>query len=230
MVTRLKDPCISINDAERWLELRDLANATRVLKAVEVKAYYVFGLIHDIGQCVSCLMAAPKAWPDKYLPALSIFASAVELMGRCLIGNQTDDVNENLRVGFFYLAHPTEQPPPKCINSTQYQDVVVTTEIQYTVNDLVALRNYGAHGQATIKSALPPVDNQLLEALREPFAKAIETYWTGLQYDKEYCVRMGEAKMMPYANRAEPLKNIIDLAARNEAMSDWAYSSNWSVI
>lgn len=235
MVSRLKDYTVPVSDPGRWLRLREMADVTNVLTPVEVKAYYVFGLIHEIGQSVGYLMTAPDAWPAKYLPAISIFASAIELMGRCLTGNTTDSVNANLRVGFYYLAHPTEYPPPKDISDADCQKTVVKTTQAYSVADLVALRHYGAHGQATVGSGLPTVDNELLEALRDPFGTAIETYWCGLvegcgvKANTEFCIRMGEAKVVPYAGRDEPLINIVDLAAGGQSMSQWVFNSNWSV-
>jgi hypothetical protein len=228
MVARLHNPRVSVNDASRWLKLRDLANVSKVFAPVEIKAYYVFGLIYDTGLSVDWLLKAPNAWPNTYLPALSVFASAIELLGRCLTGNTSDRVNENLRVGFFYLAHPTNIPPQISITDAEYQSTVVKTRpgMSYRVADLVTLRHYGAHGQATTRNALPNIDNELLETLRAPFGTAVETYWTGLQENDEYCTRMAQARVCAYANRAEPLRRVIDIAARG-AMSQWVFDLTW---
>ena len=96
MVGRLCNPNVRVDDASRWLRLRELAGAAEIFTPVEVKAYYVFGLVYDIGLSVDWLLKAHDAWPNTYFPALSVFASAIELLGRCLSGNASNQVNENL--------------------------------------------------------------------------------------------------------------------------------------
>ena len=225
---RLADVKVPVLDALKWEQLRTLAQADHTFAPVEVKAGYVIGLIDDICQSVQCLVKAEKAWPEKYLPAFGVFASAVDLFGRCLTGNRTLCVNENLRVGFWYLFHPSNIPPPKALSSDKAAAVLVTTSISYAVDDLVALRHYSSHGQAASKD-LPSIDNQLLAQFPRPLGDAIETYWSALLNDAEYCRRLGDALIDPYANRAEPLKKTLACFQAGCAAGDLFYGLDWQV-
>lgn len=118
----LAEPNATVYNANDWEQLRtEVANAR--FTAVEIKAFYVIGLILEICASVDCLLKADSLSEDghplayqvfrsggRYLPAFGVFASGIELLGRCLTGNNTPQVNENLRVGFHYLASPTATP------------------------------------------------------------------------------------------------------------------------
>lgn len=215
-------------DASKWEQLKALAHADHIFAPVEIKAYYVIGLIDDICQSVQCLLKADNAWPEKYFPAFGVFASAVDLFGRCLTGNRTLCVNENLRVGFWYLFHPSKIPPPKALSPDKAAAVLVTTTISYTVDDLVALRHYSSHGQAASKD-LPSIDNQLLAQFPRALGDAIETYWSNLQNDAEYCRRLGDALIDAYANRAAPLSKTLRYFDGGCAAGDLFYKLDWQV-
>jgi len=226
---RLADANVPVVQANKWEQLKQLANAKDIFTPVEIKAYYIIGLVDDICQSVQCLVKADKGWPEKYLPAFSLFASAVDLLGRCLTGNRTLNVNENLRVGFWYLFHPTPTPPSRSLKPANATAALVTTpHLPYTVTDLVALRNYSAHGQAA-QNNLPGVDNELLAQFPEPIGDAMETYWSALQSDVEYCTRLGDALIDPYANRAEPLSKTLNYFAQGHAAGDMFYRLDWNV-
>ena len=226
---RLADINVSVQHANKWEYLKHLAEANPIFTPIEIKAYYVIGLIDDICQCVQCLVRADKGWPEKYLPAFSLFASAVDLLGRCLTGNRTLDVNENLRVGFWYLFYPTLEPSPRSLDRATAAAVLFTTpSFSYTVDGLVALRHYSAHGQA-VGDNLPGVDNKLLERFPKQMGVAIETYWSALQENVEYCHRLGDALIDPYANRAEPLKKTLAYFTQGLAAGDLFDRLNWRV-
>jgi hypothetical protein len=226
---RLADVNVSVINANKWERLKELACANHIFTPAEIKAYYVIGLIDDICQSVQCLVKADKGWPEKYLPAFSLFASGVDLLGRCLTGNHTLNVNENLRIGFWYLFHPTREPPLRSLNPADATAVLVTTPYSsYTIENLVALRHYSAHGQAAGDN-LPNVDNKLLEQFPRPIGDAIETYWTALQNNVEYCGRLGDSLIDPYANRAEPLSKTLHYFAQGLAAGDLFYRLNWQV-
>ncbi len=226
---RLKDVNVAVLHPSKWQQLSQLAGANAIFTPVEIKAYYVIGLLDDICQSVQCLAKADKAWPEKYMPALGLFASAVDLFGRCLTGNTTLQVNENLRVGFWYLFHFSASAPPKSLRPSEAASVVVATpQLSYTVDDLVALRHYSAHGQAA-RPDLASVDNELLAQFPKPLGDAVETYWTALQNDAEYCRRLGDALIDPYANRAEPAKKTLEYFNRGHAAGDLFYRLDWRV-
>jgi hypothetical protein len=227
---RLADVNVPVVQSNKWEQLKQLANAKEIFTPVEIKAYYIIGLVDDICQSVQFLVKADKCWPEKYLPAFSLFASAVDLLGRCLTGNRTLNVNENLRVGFWYLFHPTSSPPLRSLDPTNatMPDLVRTPHLSYSVADLVALRHYSAHGQAASNN-LPSVDNELLAQFPKPTGDAMETYWSALQSEVEYCTRLGDALIDLYANRAEPLSKTLNYFARGDAAGDLFYRLDWSV-
>lgn len=116
----LKDPYIPVYNADRWLELSKLAGVNQEFTAVEIKSFYVIGLIVEICASVDCLLKAnslsetshPLAVQifnagGQYLPAFGVLASGVELLGRCLTGNEKAQTNENLNAGFYYLVKPS---------------------------------------------------------------------------------------------------------------------------
>lgn len=229
----LADPDVSVENEATWIELKDLAKANPHFTVVEIKAFYAIGLINDICQSVDWLLKAKDAWPNKYLPAFALFASGVDLLGRCLTGNPTPDVNANLTVGFYYLAKPNSQPPGTNISKLDQETlVVVKTEFsEYTVAELVALRHYAAHGQATTKSQLPIIDIGLLEVFPKLMGDAIETYWNGLKQNAEYCKRMANAKFDPFRGREYPLKHILKyFTIPGNSAGSLFYRFDWRVV
>ena len=225
----LKDPHASVYNAAEWKDLRDsLANMR--FTPVEIKAFYMIGLILEICTSVDCLLKVSSlsenvhplahqvfASGGRYLPAFGIFASGVELLGRCLTGNDTPEVNENLRVGFHYLARPDKVP---LLCNIPPNTEVVATSRSYSIQDLINLRNYAAHGQSTVgekdasrkrgpASKLPGIERDLFGRLPEKMGNAIEVYWASLQEDAEHCRRLAKARIDPYRNRVGPLQHVI---------------------
>jgi len=226
----LADPNAPIYNAADWEQLRQGA-ANKEFTALEIKAFYVIGLILEICASVDCLLKANGLLADshqlahqvfmsggRYLPAFGVFASGIELIGRCLTGNKTPCVNQNLNVGFHYLAEPIPNPP---LCSIPIKKEVVRTSRRYTVQDLIDLRNYAAHGQATVGKKdttgkrvpvkqLPGIERDLFGKLPDKMGNAIETYWTGLQNNKDHCTNLANARLDPYSNRVGPLNHVID--------------------
>jgi hypothetical protein len=155
----------------------------------------------------------------RHLPAFGIFASGIELLGRCLTGNETTDVNENLNVGFHYLTKPDPAP---ILNNIPKGIEVVNTNRSYSIQDLIDLRNYAAHGQSTVgekdttsgkrgpKSILPGIGRDLFDKFPDRMGKAIDVYWIALLNDGEHCRNLAKARIDPYNNRIAPLKYVID--------------------
>lgn len=230
----LASPNAQVYNAALWTELGKLSGANPEFTPLELKTFYVVGLIDDICQSVQWLLGAKDAWPNKYLPAFGVFASAVDILGRCLTGNETPDLNENLRVGFRYIASPTVEPPTKNVSEDEAEQTIVvqTNHAPYTIGTLVSLRHYTAHGQATVKhSTLPHVDTELLGLFPKLFGEAMETYWKGLTIQEEFCTRIGSARIDPYRNRADPLKNILTYfqQPQHPTMGSVFYRLNWQV-
>jgi hypothetical protein len=206
-----------------------LAQANTIFTPLEVKAFYLFGLLDDICQSVQSLVKAKNGWPEKYLPALSLFASAVDLLGRCVRGDSSAHSKENLRVGFWYLFNAAPTPPARKLNSAQAMSILVRTPfLSYTVLDLVALRNYCTHGQAAM-STPSGIDNQLLVQFPKHIGDSMEVYWSALQANDDYCQRLGLARVDPFANRADPLTKTLRYFSQGLAAGDLFYGLNWSI-
>ena len=226
----LADPDASVYNAVEWKGLQDsIANSQ--FTPVEIKAFYVIGLILEICASVDCLLKAsslsendhPLAYQvftsgGRYLPAFGVFASGVELLGRCLTGNETPDVNENLKVGFHYLAKP--DPAPLLKNPPINTQVVMTSR-SYSIQDLTDLRKYAAHGQSTVgekdasgkklvpKSHILGIERDLFGKLPGKMGHAIDVYWSALLNDVGHCRRLARARIDPYNNRIAPLQHVI---------------------
>jgi hypothetical protein len=228
----LADPNANVYNATDWEQLRTgVANAQ--FTAVEIKAFYVIGLILEICASVDCLLKADSFSEDdhplayeifrsggRYLPAFGVFASGIELLGRCLTGNETPNVNQNLRVGFYYLASPTATPLLDPDNTQVEQTNVITTSHPYSVQDLIDLRNYAAHGQSTVgqrnaagrrvpMSSPPGIERELFGPLPRKMGGTVETYWASLQSDADHCGRLARSRIDPYSNRIGPLRHVI---------------------
>jgi hypothetical protein len=211
---RLADPNAPVYNESQWRNIQNLVANTE-FTPLEIKAFYVLGLIFEICESVDCLLKAPA--PSRHdhpvadqvstsggrlLPAFGIFASGIELMGRCLTGSETVDLNENLRVGFHYLAKPSKLP---LLKNIPVDRVVFITSRPYSVQDLIDLRNYAAHGQSTVgekdpsgkrlvpKGNLPGIERELFTQLPDKTAQAVAEYWTWLLNDADHCTRLAKA-------------------------------------
>lgn len=232
----LAEPMAAVTNQSAWEILNQTAGGHPDFTAVEIKSFYVFGLIEDICESVEWLLRSgkpgdPSAWPNRYLPAFGVLASGIDLLGRCLTGNTTHEVNENLRVGFYFLANPTSSAPPKSITATQVSSTMITTShMPYSVSQLIGLRNYAAHGQAASKGGLPGIDNELLAQFPPLMGVAMETYWAGLINDREYCLRLGTAEIGLYSHRVEPLADTLRYYGEGGNPIDMFGRFNWRVL
>ncbi len=227
----LADRNASVCFEEKWKALRDLASANPDFTPLEIKAFYFVGLMHDICRSVEVLMKSKSAWPELYLPAFSLMSSAVDILGRCISGNATIQVNENLRTGFWYLGNhqPSSKLPAKAITEVQFNAKLLESQgIAYTVSDLVMLRNYASHGQAAA-TKLSSVDNMLIEEFRDLIGGAMETYWTQLLRSKAMCERLGVAMINPHSNRAEPLIKTINEFSAGKSAGGLFFDLDWKV-
>ena len=223
-------PEIDMANEAVWYELNRFASSNSEFKAIEIKGLYVIGLLWDICKSVEWLLRATDAWPNKYLPAISLFTSGIDLFGRCLTGNSKDDQGE-ISIGLYYLGSPSHQPPPKVSNLKIISTVVTKTNYHnYTVSELHSLRHYTQHGQASIKTELPSIDIELLDSFPRIIGNAVEVYWAGLQSDIEFCERLAAARITPYKQRAEPILNVLDFISKpNNSIGMLFDSLDWQV-
>jgi hypothetical protein len=193
------------------------------------------GLLEDIWSSVEILLkpqqnyTRTRIWPDRYLPAFGVFSSGVDLLGRCLIGNKTVNVNENLRVGFYYLVHPHNPPDAFLALARANTALIKTPFTEYSVKDLIDLRNFTSHGQATTKD-LPDFDIQLLEQFTPKLLSTLETYRAGLRDEPELCKRLGASQIGVYKSRVEPLRVTLEYYSKQGISTGDAFKDfNWRV-
>lgn len=190
--------------ASEWRDLNASVRGNPDFSELTIKGAYVIGVIHGICQSVTCLLdAAPRFKMMTYFPAYGVFASAVELLGRCLNGNDTlrGSVND-LKTGFRYIAATTSD-----------DEVIVQTKVsQYTIDQLSSLRHFAAHGQATAQFVL--FDSQILAAMPPLLAIGLERYWNALQTEADLCNKLARANIL--ALRDAPIFTSWSLFERDE--------------
>jgi len=189
--------------------------------ALAIKAAYVFGVLHDICESVDCLVKAPNAWPVTYLSAFGVCASGIELLGRCLNGDEKvrRTAGRNLKCGFEWLisSSPKDLTRPSVVTITSYGD--------YEVEVLVALRHFAAHGQAITQKPVF-VDIELLDAFPQLIGNAMERYWSELQNSATYCEKLAAANVLPL--RSTPVEKMWNFFGKMSAGGPF-YQFDWRV-
>ena len=181
---KLENPTVPVQDwqqqAQEWQDLNREVNGNPDFYPLTIKFGYVLGVIHDICESVACLLHETQfARQTSYIPAYGLFASGVELLGRCVDGEPVLR-RSTLRAGLRWLADPRfpqyEQVPENTV-------LIDTSQREYTIDELAHLRNFAAHGQAT--SAFQAVDYQIISQLRPLLRDSLEDYWAKLTTDDD---------------------------------------------
>jgi hypothetical protein len=87
---KLACPTISVKnwqqEAQEWMALNTSVKGNPDFYPLTVKFGYVVGVIHDICACVACLLrqGTQFARQTSYIPAYGLFASGIDLLGRCV--------------------------------------------------------------------------------------------------------------------------------------------------
>lgn len=180
-------------EAQRWRTL----NATQILIdgqvlsghpgffPLTIKAAYVIGVIHDLCSAVSYLLLNPQTRQQFYIPAYGIFASGVDLLGRCLQGNTTHQAglsrnNPDILAGFKWL-HTPSYPAYELVERDAA--LITTNQTTYSIDMLMSLRHFSAHGQATTNIQIyefRDIDNEILAHMPVLLARGLENYWQAL--------------------------------------------------
>jgi hypothetical protein len=187
-----------------WTELNRLVGGNPEFYPLTIKGAYVIGVIHDICQSVSRLLSAPKAREITYIPAYGVFVSGVEILGRCISGNHRfwKDNDNNIRVGFNWLRETLPTAPDKEVDGEYV--LFSTCSHSFKVNELLILRHFAAHGQATLdeeKYKLEAIDYEILSKLAKLIKNGMERYWTelvtGQFYGSLLCDKLACANVIP---------------------------------
>lgn len=185
--------------AEQWRKLGIEIGAAPGFSALTIKALYVTGLVMAACKSVDILLRDAGRVAVTYFPAYSVFASAIDLLGRCLRGNrETTGAGDDIAAGFRWLAQPD-------VNSYELvpmeQILVATITAGYTIRALVAMRHFAAHGQATSKGKLPEFDYTILGEMPPLLARGMEEYLHGLESNNSLCNQLAMANVVPYRSR-----------------------------
>lgn len=208
---KLKEPTIKIRDWEEdsqsWLALNKDAKGHPDFYPLTIKGAYVIGIIHTIFESVSILLNDPNAKMITYLPAYGVFASGIELFGRCINGNSsTMGSTEDLKTGFKWLAasffeqykNAYENVPPEIV-------LIQTSKYMYSISNLIALRHFAAHGQATTHEIRTRentyydfgyIDYEILAHFPPLLASGLAKYWHELQNNDVLCNNLARAKVI----------------------------------
>lgn len=200
---KLKGPTAFIDgwedEAREWIAINTAIGGNPEFYAPTIKAAYVIGVIHDICGSVGVLLRARQATVSTYIPAYGVFASAVDLLGRCVRGNRsTSGSTKDLTVGFQWLAGSSYNSVPS------NHAFVATTKSQYKIEDLVALRHFATHGQTTARTLAAgsprfgSVDNELLGHMPARISAGLERYWAELQRDDRLCNNLCRANILAF--------------------------------
>lgn len=173
-----------------WIKLNEECGGNPDFYPLTIKFGYVFGVIHGISQSVGCLL---RSLPSdiSLFPAYGVFASGVELLGRCLNGSDgIGSAARDLRTGFNWLVEPI-------IDDTSTHQIVSQTSAQaYTVGTLVQLRHFASHGQKTVVGAPPTFDDELLKPMSGRMGTGLENYWWRLNNDDDSCESLARAEIL----------------------------------
>lgn len=202
---KLKIPTLNVpgwkQEAAEWMNLNSSVGGNPYFYPLTVKAAYAIGIIHGLCESVSYLLTHTNAKYTTYIPAYGVFASGVELLGRCLNGNSTTHKNvADLKTGFKWLASTSYNSVPDT------QILITTSSNSYTIEMLAALRHFAAHGQATsrITSAgtyqFGNIDYEILSKMPPFITSGIERYWNQLQSDEELCNNLAKANIIALRN------------------------------
>lgn len=202
---KLQTPTVDIpgweQEAKEWMVLNAAAHGNADFYPLTVKGAYAIGVEHDICESVSHLLAHQRAKTTTYIPAYGVFASGIELLGRCINGNETTHGSAaDLKTGFKWLASSSHDTIPDT-------HVLITTNGGFhTIEMLTALRHFAAHGQATT-SVTPTgtyqfgdIDYEILSKMPPLIADGLERYWNQLQRDDNLCNKLAQANVIALRN------------------------------
>lgn len=194
-------------DAPEWKDFNYDVGGHPDFTPLTVKGAYVLGVIYSVCECVSALFCTPTfVQHNGYMPAYGIFASAIDLLGRCTSGEEKP-YKPCLIPGFNWLAADSF-PAYEDNAGNEGTPIIKTTKKEYTADDLKTLRHFILHGQATAvcpSKLADMVDYQILPELATRFPDRLQRWWECL-HDSNcgvatvMCQRLAKAAIIPYRN------------------------------
>jgi len=209
---KLEKPTIELSkwdeESRQWENLNKAANGNPAFYPLTIKAAYLIGVIHEICNCVDLLLKTAPINSVRYVSAYGIFASGVELLGRCLRGNEgTRGSGDDLEHGYLYMFSAVFDDFEKQPKELQLRTVIGTVDKHgYTIPELVALRHFAAHGQATSEKEesgyykFGDIDYRILAPLSSLIGNGLDKYWTELRESDDLCNKLAKANIIPFRN------------------------------
>ena len=205
---KLEVPTIALPDwdkeAAQWMALNTQVRGNADFYPLTVKAAYVIGVVHTLCESVSVLLSHPRKREITYIPAYGVFASGVELLGRCVKGNDdTRGATADLTTGFKWLVNPEYHQVPDT------HELITTSSRPHTIDMLAALRHFAAHGQATAQQTASgsfkfgDIDYEILEKVLPALAGGLGAYWNRLRQHEDLCNKLAQANVI--ALRSSPV-------------------------
>ena len=226
---KIADPTTALpgwaQERTEWIELNREIDGHPLFSPLTIKAAYVIGVIHQLCQCITVLLRAPvhqtvgqihpwlspqprrHPWQTTYIPAYGLLASGINLLGRCLRGNDNPakESTEDIEAGFKWLSNPRYNPAIQGDAAFGYhgiskQSTLITTSTQsYSIDQLVKMRHYAAHGQAVaVGYSFPDADYEILAKMPVLLADGLEHFWGALIDHVEPCNRLAKARILAY--------------------------------
>ncbi len=213
----------------RWERLNQDVAGNQQFYPLTVKAFYVFGVLLAIFKSVEILLEEGKLPHITYIPAYSLFASGIDILGRCIRGNKrVRGSTQDIKVGFRWLAKPSYN---EYLDVPDTYELVKTINGPYSISQLTSMRHFATHGQATSSEHLPKLDYLILAEMPSKIARALESYWACLQKSGSACNLLARANIMPYRNRPifDALWSISDQGTGDyPALGDLFGSLDWT--
>ena len=221
----IKSPTIHINSwknkSDHWLDLNIDIGGNPDLSPITIKAAYIIGIIFDSCYSVDLLLRERRYIYRTYLPAYGIFASSVELLGRCINGNAiTKGSSKDLETGFKWLVSSNfSEYKNDYLNVPKKFELIRTSKYKYSISNLVALRHFTAHGLATSTTnqnnsyAFGSIDYEILMHFPNLLANGLEAYLSKLKTDECFSNELAKANVL--AIRTGPLEQTWELFERD---------------
>jgi hypothetical protein len=204
----LENPTIALdgweNQTRNWLSLNQDIGGNPGFYPLTIKAAYVIGVIYTLCESVTILLKAPNAKLVSYIPAFGVLSSGIELLGRCLRGDPGfEGSTADLRAGYRWLAScyfanyrgNYETVPPEIV-------LIQTRNYGYSITNLVALRHFAAHGQASSREIIPGsyefgyIDFEIMEHIPHLLANGLESYWNEILVSETMCNNLAMANVI----------------------------------
>jgi hypothetical protein len=161
------EPAITRYEAE-WRAAGQIS-PDQALTPFAAKALYAFGMMRHLIESAGWALTHKPPYQCFYISAYLLSCGAIELLGRCVSGDESEDrgAGRRLRCGLRRIASLPQ-------DSDDTSVVVATNHWHYTIGNCVALRNFCAHGASAGEVT---IDVELVDEILKKLSNAMDDYW-----------------------------------------------------